>query len=77
MEISPNTKLEMQAIENTKVCNAGHQCPDGYSFWVCPFEDSKCHLVGLEDWENVLAAKDRGEDEDDSEEACGHHVSQP
>lgn len=65
MKMSPET--EMQAIENTKTCNEGHRCPDGYSFWVCPFEDSKCYLVGLEDWENALAAK-AGEDVEDGED---------
>ena len=56
MKMTPETEQEMQAIqntmqaiENTKTCNAGHRCPDGYSFWVCPFENSKCHLVGIAD----------------------------
>ena len=62
--MSPETELEMQAIENTKVCNAGHRCPDGYSFWNCPIADSKCYLVGIQDWENALAAKTKKEDED-------------
>lgn len=63
--MTSETELEMQAIENTKVCNQGHRCPDGYSFWTCPFGDSKCYLVGLEDWENVLAAAKAGEEEEE------------
>ena len=66
MKLTPET--EMQAIENTKTCNAGHRCPDGFSFWSCPFEESKCFMVGIEDWENVLAAKAMKEDEDGEEE---------
>ena len=62
--MTSETELEMQAIENTNVCNECHRCPDGYSFWTCPFADSKCYLVGIEDWEDVLAAKVREEDED-------------
>ena len=65
MKMTPETEQEMQAIKNTKTCNGGRRCPDGYSFWVCPFEDSKCHLVGLEDWENALAAKAREEEDED------------
>ena len=63
MKMTPETEQKMQAIENAKVCNRGHRCPDGYSFWTCPIEHSKCYLVGLEDWENALAAKAGKEDE--------------
>ena len=63
-KMTPETEQKMQAIENTKVCNAGHRCPDGYSFWTCPFKDSKCFLVGIEDWKNALAEKAREEKEE-------------
>ena len=64
MKVTPETEQEMQAIENTKTCNEGHRCPDGYSFWTCPFADSTCYLVGIEDWEDALAKKARKDVED-------------
>ena len=68
--MTSETELEMQAIENTKVCNEGHRCPDGYSFWTCPFAHSKCYLVGIANWEDALAAKAR-KDVEDGEDTDG------